>query len=236
MNIQTFIFNWRNQYDNTVKKVEQLKLLDKSPIVINSDDEYKKSDWHNIGEESYFTAQMLKALELFDGDVLFHIQADASFDNWQSIYDSAEKYFKRYKWGIYAPNVDYTWYVSERTDLDMFNIAQDNLKMVANTDCTCWMIHKDIINEAIKRKIDFSPYKMGWSFDIIYTALSFMKKRPVLRDYEFTIQHPQGTNYNKGVAEAEMHRFYQSLPEEIQRPFSMIKGDRNQLSEYYKKR
>ena len=235
MNIQTFIFNWRNQYDNTVKKVEQLKLLDKSPIVINSDDEYKKSDWHNIGEESYFTAQMLKALELFDGDVLFHIQADASFDNWQPIYDSAEKYFKRYKWGIYAPNVDYTWYVSERTDLDMFNIAQDNLKMVANTDCTCWMIHKDIINEAIKRKIDFSPYKMGWSFDIIYTALSFMKKRPVLRDYEFTIQHPQGTNYNKGVAEAEMHRFYQSLPEEIQRPFSMIKGDRNQLSEYYKK-
>ena len=235
MNIQTFIFNWRNQYDNTNKKVEQLKLLDKNPIVINSDDEYKKSDWHNIGEESYFTAQMLKALELFDGDVLFHIQADASFDNWQSIYDSAEKYFKRYKWGIYAPNVDYTWYVSERTDLDMFNIAQDNLKMVANTDCTCWMIHKDIINEAIKRKIDFSPYKMGWSFDIIYTALSFMKKRPVLRDYEFTIQHPQGTNYNKGVAEAEMHRFYQSLPEEIQRPFSMIKGDRNQLSEYYKK-
>jgi len=235
MNIQTFIFNWRNQYDNTNKKVEQLKLLDKNPIVINSDDEYKKSDWHNIGEESYFTAQMLKALELFDGDVLFHIQADASFDNWQPIYDSAEKYFKRYKWGIYAPNVDYTWYVSERTDLDMFNIAQDNLKMVANTDCTCWMIHKDIINEAIKRKIDFSPYKMGWSFDIIYTALSFMKKRPVLRDYEFTIQHPQGTNYNKGVAEAEMHRFYQSLPEEIQRPFSMIKGDRNQLSEYYKK-
>ena len=58
MNIQTFIFNWRNQYDNTVKKVEQLKLLDKSPIVINSDDEYKKSDWHNIGEESYFTAQI----------------------------------------------------------------------------------------------------------------------------------------------------------------------------------
>ena len=62
-----------------------------------------------------------------------------------------------------------------------------------------------------------------------------MKKRPVFRDYEFTIQHPQGTNYNKGVAEAEMHTFYQSLPEEIQKPFEMIKGDRNQLVEYYKK-
>ena len=107
--------------------------------------------------------------------------------------------------------------------------------MVANTDCTCWMIHKDIINEAIKRKIDFSPYKMGWSFDIIYTALSYMMKRPVLRDYAHTIDHPQGTNYNKGIAESEMHNFYQSLPEELQKPFGMIKGDRYQLTEYYKK-
>lgn len=234
MKIQTFIFNWKNQYEKTLEKINQLKIIGKKPIVINSDDEHKEAEWHNIGEESYFTAQFLKALELFDGDILFHIQADASFDNWKLIYDSALKYQKRYKWGIYAPNVDFTWYVSERTDLDMFNIAQKNLKMVANTDCTCWMIHKDIINEAIKRKIDFSPYKMGWSFDIIYTALSFIKKRPVLRDYDYTIQHPQGTNYNKGTAEVEMHNLYQTLPEELQKPFGMIKGDRNQLAEYYK--
>tara|TARA_R100001591_G_scaffold87063_1_gene93229 strand:+ start:235 stop:942 length:708 start_codon:yes stop_codon:yes gene_type:complete len=235
MKIQTFIFNWRNQYENTQKKIDQLKLFGKKPIVINSDDEHKVSTWYNIGEESYFTAQMLKALELFNGDVFFHIQADASFNDWSVIYESAEKYFKKYKWGIYAPNVDYTWYVSERTDLDMFNIPEKNLKMVANPDCTCWMIHKDIINEAIKRKIDFSPYKMGWSFDIIYTALSYMMKRPVLRDYAYTIDHPQGTNYNKGIAETEMHNFYQSLPEELQKPFGMIKGDRYQLTEYYKK-
>ena len=235
MNIQTFIFNWRNQYEKTQKKIEQLNLIDKKPIVINSDDNHKEGEWHNIGEESYFTAQFLKAIDLFDGDVLFHIQSDASFNNWLPIYESAERYFKRYKWGIFAPNVDYTWYVSERTDLNMFNIAEENLKMVANPDCTCWMIHKDIIKEAINRKIDFAPYKMGWSFDIVYTALSFMMKRPVLRDYRFTIEHPQGTNYNKGQAEVEMHTLYQSLPEDIQKPFSMIKGDINQLSEYYKK-
>ena len=89
--------------------------------------------------------------------------------------------------------------------------------------------------DIVKRKIDFSPYKMGWSFDIIYTALSFIMKRPVLRDYAHTIDHPQGTNYNKGIAEAEMHNFYQSLPEDLQKPFGMIKGDRYQLVEYYKK-
>ena len=176
MKIQTFIFNWKNQYEKTLEKINQLELIGEKPIVINSDDEHRETGWHNIGEESYFTAQFMKALELFDGDILFHIQADASFKNWKSIYESALQYQERYKWGIYAPNVNFTWYTSERTDLDMFNIAQRNLKMVANTDCTCWMIHKDIINEAIERKIDFAPYKMGWSFDIIYTALSYMKK------------------------------------------------------------
>ncbi len=241
MKIQTFIFNWpgmkegKTHYEMVTKKVEQLKLLEKDPIVINSDEEHDQPEWHNIGNDGYFTAQFMKALDLFEGDILFHIQADCYYDNWQPIYDSAVKYYKKYKWGIYAPNVDYTWYTSERTDLDMFRIPEDNLKMVANPDCTCWMIHKDILKEAVKRKIDFAPYKMGWSFDIIYTALCYMLKRPVLRDYRYTVKHPQETNYSKPQAEIEMHNFYNSLPEEIKRPFAMIKGDINQLAEYYKK-
>ena len=234
MKIQTFIFNWRGHYEKTIKKIEQFKALSITPIIINSDDEHKEDGWHNIGEESYFTAQFLKALELFDGDALFHIQADASFDHWYGILRSAETYFKKYNWGIYAPNVDYTWYESGRVDLDVFRLPEDNLKMVSNTDCTCWMIHKDIIQEAKDRNIDFAPYKMGWSFDIIYTALSFMKKRPVLRDYRFTVDHPPGTNYNKQQAEIEMHNLYNSLPDDIKEAFSYIKGDRFELTKYYK--
>jgi len=234
MKIQTFIFNWRNQYEHTVKKIEQLKIIGKTPIVINSDDEYKKADWHNIGEESYLTAQTLKAIELFDSDVMFIILADVSYDNWLPIYESAEKYFKKYKLGIYAPNVDYTWYTSDRVDLDPFSTSSKKIKVVADTDCLCWMIHKDIINEAKKRNIDFSPYKMGWSFDVVYSALSHMMKRPVLRDYNFTVKHPQGTNYDKGQAEFEMHKLYEALPEDIQEAFGMIKGDINELAEYYR--
>lgn len=241
MKIQTFIFNWpgvkegRTHYELTCEKVEQLKRISKNPIVINSDDDHKEAAWHNIGDRSFFAAQFLKALDLFDGDILFHIQADASYDNWLPIYKSAVQYFERYKWGIYAPNVDFTWYTSERTDLDEFNIKHRNLKMVANPDCTCWMIHKDVLNEAVKRKIDFAPYHMGWSFDIVYTALAFMMKRPVIRDYQYTITHPNVTNYSKPQAETEMHDFYNALPEDIQKPFSYIKGDIHKLVEYYKK-
>jgi hypothetical protein len=235
MKIQTFIFNWRNQYKKTKEKLYQLKQIGIDPIVINSDDLYKEHGWHNIGEDSYFTAQYLKAIELFDGDVLFHIQADASYYDWKSIYQAAEQYFEKYKCGIYAPNVDYTFYDSSRADLSMFKFGENkNLKMVSNPDCTCWFVHKDIINEAKEREINFAPFKMGWSFDIVYTALSFMKKRPVIRDYQFTIQHPQGTNYNKEIAEKEMHEFYTTLPKDIQEAFSYIKGDRFKLAKYYK--
>lgn len=235
MKIQTFIFNWRGQYDKVLYKIKQFNAIGIDPIIINSDDECEAlNDWYNIGEQSYFADQMLKALELFDGDVFFHVQGDASYDNWQQLIDDAKKSFEEDKWGIYAPNVDYTWYDRTRTDLDAFQIDNTNLKMVANTDCTCWFIHKDIINEANKRKIDFSPYKMGWSFDIVYPALSHMMKRPVLRDYSHTIDHPLGTNYNKEQAEKEMLELYNSLPKDVKEGFYAIKVDRSRLYNYYK--
>ena len=235
MKIITFIFNWRGQYDKTIEKVKQLREFGVEPIVINSDDDHKDSDWHNIGEDSYFTAQFMKALELFHkfkGDVLFHIQGDASYDNWKQLYEDAEKYYETYEWGIYAPNVDYTWYDSAKVDLH-FNIDEPNLKMVADTDCTCWFIHKDIIELADERGIDFSLYKMGWSFDIIYSALSFLSQRPVLRDYNHTIDHPPGTNYNKEQGEKEMLELYQSLEEDIKEAFYYIKTDVNNLAKFY---
>ena len=235
MKIITFIFNWRGQYDKTIEKVHQLREIGVDPIVINSDDDHKDYDWHNIGEDSYFTAQFMKALELFHkfkGDVLFHIQGDASYDNWKQLYEDAEKYFETYEWGIYAPNVDYTWYDSSKVDLQ-FNIDEPNIKMVADTDCTCWFIHKDIIELADKKGIDFSLYKLGWSFDIVYSALSFISQRPVLRDYSHTIDHPPGTNYNKDQGEREMAELYESLGEDVKEAFFYIKTDTNNLSKYY---
>ena len=40
MKIQTFIFNWKGQYDKTKEKIKQLKKIKVAPVVINSDDNY----------------------------------------------------------------------------------------------------------------------------------------------------------------------------------------------------
>lgn len=236
MKIQTFIFNWRGQYEKTIEKISQLDKLGIKPTIINSDDEHREEGWVNIGEDSYFTDQFIAALNNFDSDsdILFHIQGDASYDNWEKLYADAEKYFHETNWGIYAPNVDYTWYDSDRTDIDNLNFDIENLKFVANTDCTCWFIHRDIIQEYYNRKLDFSPYKMGWCWDIVFPAMSYIMKRPVLRDYSHTIDHPPGTNYNKDQAEIEMRDMYNNLPEDLQKAFRYIKGDRRYLVLYYK--
>jgi len=239
MKILTVIFNWRGQILNTLKKEVQLKAIGINPIVINSDDEHKADSpqWHNIGEDSYFNAQFLKALEVFeasDCDVLFHIQADASYDNWQQLYDDAEKYYEMTDWGVYAPNVDYTWYDSIRSDVTTLEFNLDKLKIVANTDCTCWFIHKDIIDEYNTRKIDMAGYKMGWGWDILFPAIAFINKRPVIRDYNHTIQHPRGTNYDTNKAEQEMWHLYNSLDPEMKQAFGFIKGNKELLASYYK--
>jgi hypothetical protein len=234
MNIQTFIFNWRGQYEKTVEKEKQLKAIGKSPIVINSDDAYNDIEgWHHIGDDCYFGEQFAKAIELFDSDILFHVQADASYDNWEKLYADAEKYFEETDWGIYAPNVDYTWYDSSRTDITSVDFPIEGLKIVANTDCTCWFIHKDIIDLYKKRNLKLEQYKMGWSWDIVLPAICYINQRPVIRDYNHTVNHPQGTSYNTQQAEKEMWDLFQSLPNDLKEAFSYIKGDRQQLAKYY---
>ena len=233
MKIQPFIFNWKGQYKKTLEKEDALQKIFDKVIVINSDDTQEEERWINIGDDCYYTDQFMKAIELFDGDILFHIQADASYDKLEELVNDAKKYFEEYEWGIYAPNVDYTWYTSENTDIQSIESNHDNIKMVANTDCTCWFIHKDIINELLNRKIDMSDQKMGWAIDLCLSSLSFLMSRPVIRDYNHTIDHPPGTNYNKEQATKELNILWQRLDGDIKETISYIKGDREKLANYF---
>jgi len=72
MNIQPFIFNWNRQFEKTCAIEDALSKVFEKVTVINSDDNNTRDGWIDIGDESYFSDQFRKALELFDGDVLLH--------------------------------------------------------------------------------------------------------------------------------------------------------------------
>ena len=196
--IDAFIFNWRGQLEKTLKTESELCKIFNKVTVINSDDNNKFDHWINIGEDAYFGAQFLKALELFSGDIFFHVQADVTYDNWPSIIESAKLYYKKYNYGIYAPNVDYTYWDSAKVDIDCFKKTDnEKLKIVSMTDCSCWFINKKIINEyKLKYSHNFKKNKYGFGADLISCAISFKKNMPVLRDYQYTVSHPKLTNYS----------------------------------------
>jgi hypothetical protein len=153
----------------------------------------------------------------FDGDILFHVQGDATFENWKCVVDNAKKYFEKYNWGIYAPNVDYVWLSSEKVNLKTVLFEESTLSMVTNPDCTCWFIHKDVINFFHSLNIDLeSNNKYGWGIDWIMCALSYQLGRPVIRDYEFSVSHPKQTGYNAKEASVDLNRLVHSLDIDLQ--------------------
>lgn len=234
MNIQPFIFNWNRQFEKTCTIEDALTPIFEKVTVINSDDNNTREGWIDIGDESYFSDQFRKALELFDGDVLLHIQGDVSYDKWEELIEDAKKYLEYYDAGIYAPNIDYTWYSAENSDIESLESDHPNIKMVASTDETVWFIRKEIIQELLDRKVDFSNNTMGWGWDLVISAICFINSRPVIRDYNHTIDHPIGTNYNKEKASQEMLELWNSLDADLKKTVSFIKGDREKLSEYFK--
>lgn len=235
-NIQPFIFNWNNQFQKTIDIQNSLTPLFDKVNVINSDDNNTLPGWIDIGDECYFSDQFRKALEIFDGDVLFHIQGDVKYHDWEKLVHDARYYMDYYDAGIYAPNVDYTWYSSENADINSMDSDHENIKMCACTDETVWFIRKDIIQEMFDRGVDFSDNKMGWGWDLVLAAICFDKGIPVIRDYNHTIDHPPGTMYDKELAAKEMNNLWLSLDDNLKTIIGKIKGSkvtRDQISQYF---
>ena len=226
MKIQPFIFNWRGQYNKTCKIESDLEKIFDEVIVINSDDENKKDSWTNIGEHSYFASQFLKAVELFDGDIFFHIQGDVEFEKWEQLKEDALNHFRLYNWGIYAPNVNYTWYDAQNADVASLNA---NLKIVSNPDCTVWMIHKDIL-QILKDNLEvLKNLKHGWGLDLILCANSFLQKRYVIRNYSYTVKHPRGTGYQQDEAFNEMFALISKCDMYLQQTIELIRFRKEEL-------
>lgn len=229
--IVPFIFNWTDQFENACRTEEQLRVILDEVIVINSDEHHTRSGWVDIGEESYFTAQFFKALDLFDGDILFHMQADATFHDWPSLFENAVRHFREYNWGVYAPNVDFTGWSSEKVDIESNLFRQPALRLVSNTDCTCWFIHREIIEQFLEHGSLFSENRYGWGIDLTMAALSYLNRRPVIRDYGHTIVHPRGHGYDRDGASVEYRAYLAGVDDRIRPVLNLMLNDRQQLAQ-----
>lgn len=234
--IQPFIFNWNGKFDKTCIIEDSLKSIFDNIVVINSDDDNTRKGWINIGNESYFSDQFRKALELFPSDkkVFFHIQGDTNYDKWVELVNDSIEYYEKYEWGIYTPDVTNIWFTSENSDIYGAKSEDENIRLIGNSDETVWFIHSDIIDKFYERDLlkVFDSNKFGWGWDVVFASLCFLNQRTVIRDYNHKIEHELGTNYNKEQAANEMVRLYSLLDDDIKECVSYIQGDRQQLLRY----
>lgn len=197
MKIQSFIFNWNDNFDNAINLYNQCKLVSDCSIISSTCHVYNSDHIVEIGEDAYFVEQWNKALELFQPDTydyLLHIQSDAYTNDVVRFVEKSMNIRDETNWGIYAPNVDWSaWnetHILERNYKDLLDVH-----MVVGTDVTCWMLHKDVLIRA-PRYFDISANKYGHGVDLLYYKICRrILKRPIIKDYEFKVIHSNKTSY-----------------------------------------
>jgi hypothetical protein len=216
MFIHTIIFNWPRQGNSAVNlEKECLKYSDKVSV-INSDNAIRREHWYNIGDDSYFGEQFRKAIEIFDGDYLFHIQADVKIKDFQELFSNLRKIPECV--GIWAPDINYTTWETKYVELNeqyfpswsAFKVTNKNLIDVINTDCSCWAIKEDVISDL--KKYDLSTSHFGWGIDILSSIISRKLSLRVVRDVSIRLEHPKSTNYSLSEASKEFIEFQNHLP------------------------
>jgi hypothetical protein len=211
MKIQTFIFNWPGKTKYALKIQQDLVTLGHHAIVINSDPEYQPFNWINLGNTAYFGAQWRLAVDLFQADVLFHVQADVEYENWQGLFENALYYKSQLNWGVYSPDVVNNTFWAKPIE----HLPFENLQLVTNSDCTCWFIDKYLISQFKALPIDWKSNFYGWGIDCIICALSYLNHQPVIRDSSHKIIHHPGRGYATDAAWHHMQIMLQQLPTHI---------------------
>lgn len=210
MKIQSFIFNWPGKTQYAVKLEQDLLKLGFHPTVINSDSDYQPFNWINLGNTAYFGAQWALAVDLFNSDMFFHVQADVEYQDWLGFLTRARYFHRHLKWGVWAPDVkDNTFWAKP---ISRWQTPDPSLQLVGNSDCTCWLIDGSLISQFKKLPINWKSNFYGWGMDSIICALSYLNKQPVIRDSMHKIIHHTGRGYATDQAYAHMQVMLNQLP------------------------
>lgn len=213
---EVFIFNWKFNHENALYHASVFEEYGIHVTVINSSDSFKKNEWINIGDESFFANQWNTLLKhkRSESDFIIHIQSDAFFSDGIRFLKKLDNLHSKFpdKIGIYAPNVNFTHHTYDISKCDVFD---DDIYTVTNTDCTYWAISNKLLNEMIPL-FDLNINSIGFGADWFYSAVANLKNICVLRDYTFMVDHEFKSGYNIDHAQVQCQQWMNTLPVDIQ--------------------
>lgn len=238
LNIQYFIFCWPGWENAAETLADELMALECDVKVLASGGFSDRTYWVELDPNAYFGDQFLEATERFSGDVLVHIQADASIRDLLGFVKKIEMVFRNPLIGIWAPSVDYTSWTTEVSALstglnDYFNLSEE-LRPVLNTDCTCWALNRSVINAINHSSLKNSHF--GWGVDLAACAEAYLQGLVVVRDSSLLVDHPRGTGYSESLASDEFNVYLSSMPPQTRGVVNLLRLVTQELSARESKR
>jgi hypothetical protein len=223
MKVHVFVFCWPGQVENARRIHDAVRVHADALHVIDASAEAPdetRAGWTAIDSDAFYGRQFAEALQRFEGDVLLQIQADAASDDWARLIGvMRQRYEKIEKLGIWAPEIDYTWWTTERARL--YDLPPGTgLVGVGQTDCIVWALKRNIV--AFLKTLDYGSNRFGWGIDWAAIAFAMVNRQLVLRDTTVSVSHPKGSGYGHQDAKAAMTRFLQQLPMDVAIQFRLL--------------
>jgi hypothetical protein len=195
MKIQAFVFNWKGHEERAARLEESIAPF-AEVVVINSEEGLAQLHprWIHLDDAAYFSAQWNAALDRFDGDVLFHVQADAVVDDLSRLFDRARAAFAMHPLGVFEPRIENC----TEYDRTLLRHLGNEVYEVPTSDSTCWFVAGPVLRRF--PTIDVQVNKYGWGIPVTVAALARRMGRICVRDYSVTVQHAKGRGYSTEVA------------------------------------
>ena len=163
--------------------------------------------WQIVDNSWFFGKKFEHSINSNRGDIFLLIHADADVDDWQELVIRCRSAFAAFAdLGVWAPNIDYTPWTSNRTSIGMLTGEHE---IVAQTDGIVWAL-SCLVVERLK-KFDYTNNNLGWGIDWAAIAFAFANRLLVLRDHSIHVRHPKGTGYQHERANLQMRGFLQQL-------------------------
>jgi hypothetical protein len=212
LSIHAFVFCWPGKEagahhiaNSIADHVDYLTVLYKND---NDCTEDGPGDWRKIPNEWFYGSQFKHSLDLNQGSIMLHIQADAKFDHWPLIISKCKNSFDRFpNVGVWAPNVYHTVWIPEVTSI--CEIARNEIIAITATDGIVWALSSAVIDRL--KMLDYDMNKFGWGISEAAGAFAFTNNMLVLMDLSVKVEHPKGSGYCNVEALEQVKGFIDQL-------------------------
>jgi uncharacterized membrane protein len=210
--LHAFIICWAGKEENVETIARSIVgVADRVTVIYSTQDESERNgsgEWVQVPNEWFYGRKFRRTLELSTADITLQIQGDVSCGDWKTLIERCRHVYETTPAvGIWAPEVDYTWWDTEAVGIH--RDVEKQLTYVSNTDGIIWSFSK-----SVRERLSQFTYEMnnfGWGVECAAIAHAYANNMLVLRDMTTAVVHPVGCGYGRVEASQQMATFLEQL-------------------------